>query len=272
MPASGSPVIPLEPSPTWTAATGSASGSGPVQVEGATKRFRQGSSMVEALRSVSLSIASGEFVAIMGASGSGKSTLLNVMAGLTSADAGKIVVDGVELSGMSDAELTRFRRRKIGLVFQAFNLIPSLTAEQNITLPLLADGQKAVPKDRLDALLERLGLTARRHHRPDALSGGEQQRVAIARALITDPALVLADEPTGSLDSVSGQNICRLLQELCAELKRTIVVVTHEPAVARWAQRVVVMRDGQILTEFPTADFGNPHALAAHYQDIVSAS
>ncbi len=243
----------------------------PVCVEGATKSFRQGTSKVEAIRNVSLSVASGEFVAIMGASGSGKSTLLHVTAGLTWPDSGQVFVDGADLSTMSDGQLTRFRRRKIGLVFQAFNLIPSLTAEDNITLPLLADGQSAKLEERLQPLLNRLGLTPRRHHRPDALSGGEQQRVAIARALITDPAVVLADEPTGSLDSVSGQNICQLLQELCAEQKRTIVVVTHEPAVARWAKRVVVMKDGQVLTEFPTASFNNPHALAAHYQDIVNA-
>jgi putative ABC transport system ATP-binding protein len=122
----------------------------------------------------------------------------------------------------------------------------------------------------LQVLLERLGITQRRHHRPDALSGGEQQRVAIARALITNPTVVLADEPTGSLDSVSGQKICQLLQELCEEQKRTIAVVTHEAAVARWAKRIVVMKDGQILTEFATADFSNSHALAAHYQDIVA--
>ena len=263
-----SPVIPLKQSPAETAA----SGPGPVQVEEISKQFRQGSSTVEALRDVSLSIADGEFVAIMGASGSGKSTLLHVMAGLTSPDAGKVVVDNVELSGLSDGQLTRFRRRKIGLVFQAFNLIPSLTAEQNITLPLVADGQPAVLKDRLGPLLERLGLAARRHHRPDALSGGEQQRVAIARALISQPAVLLADEPTGSLDSVSGQNICRLLQELCEEQRRTIVVVTHEPAVARWVCWIVVMRDGRILTEFATANFRNPHDLAAHYQHIANAN
>ena len=124
----------------------------------------------------------------------------------------------------------------------------------------------------MEALLDRLGLTPRKQHRPDALSGGEQQRVAIARALITNPAVVLADEPTGSLDSVSGQNICQLLQELCAEQQRTIMVVTHEPAVARWAKRVIVMKDGQVLTEFKTAEFSNAHALAAHYQDIVNAT
>ena len=241
-----------------------------VVVDGVTKRFQQGSSTVEAIRDVSLNIAGGEFVAIMGASGSGKSTLLHVMAGLTWPNAGKITIDGTELSTMSDSRLTRFRRRKIGLIFQAFNLIPSLSAADNITLPLLADGQSAGLEARLQPLLERLGLGHRRKHRPDALSGGEQQRVAIARALITDPAVVLADEPTGSLDSVSGQNICQLLRELCEEQQRTITVVTHEPAVARWASRVVVMKDGRVLTEFRTAEFGSSQALAAHYQDIVN--
>jgi putative ABC transport system ATP-binding protein len=242
----------------------------PVRIEGATKRFKQGTTTVEAIRNVSLSIADGEFVAIMGASGSGKSTLLHVTAGLTWPDSGSVFVAGSELSKMSDAALTRFRRRKIGLVFQSFNLIPSLTAEQNILLPLMAEGTAVGQKERLDLILDRLGMTARRHHRPDALSGGEQQRVAIARALITNPAAILADEPTGSLDSVTGQKICQLLKELCHEQKRTIAVVTHEPAVARWASRVVVMKDGQILTEFSTAEFSNPHLLAAHYQDIVN--
>ena len=157
----------------------------------------------------------------------------------------------------------------MGLVFQAFNLIPTLSARENILLPLLVDGKPAPADGRLESLVERLGLASRIHHRPDALSGGEQQRVAIARALITDPALVLADEPTGSLDSVSGQNLCRLLRELCQEQRRTIVVVTHEPAVAVWAQRVVVMKDGLVLTEFATRDFHDAHSLAAHYQDIV---
>jgi putative ABC transport system ATP-binding protein len=206
----------------------------------------------------------------MGASGSGKSTLLHVMAGLTRPDAGQIVVDGQDLSAMSDYRLTLFRRRHIGLVFQAFNLIPTLTAQDNVLLPALADGRAGLVDDQLDALLTRLGLADRRRHRPDALSGGEQQRVAIARAMIGSPSIILADEPTGSLDSVTGQSICRLLQELCKEQGRTIVVVTHEPAVAVWAQRIVVLKDGRILTEFATAQFQDAHSLAAHYQDIVN--
>jgi putative ABC transport system ATP-binding protein len=242
----------------------------PVRVEGVTKRFRQGDSVVEALKDVSLTIEHGEFVAIMGASGSGKSTLLHVMAGLTRPEAGRVVIDGVDLAALSDAKLTHFRRRRVGLVFQAFNLIPTLTAEENITLTLLTEGRRDLAGERLDPLLERLGLSSRRRHRPDALSGGEQQRVAIARALIADPALVLADEPTGSLDSVSGQNICRLLRELSEEQDRTIAVVTHEPSVAVWAERVVVMKDGRILADFRTSDLKDAQSLAAYYQDVVT--
>jgi putative ABC transport system ATP-binding protein len=244
----------------------------PLQVALVTKRFRQGQTTVEALSNVALTIERGQFVAVMGASGSGKSTLLHVMAGLTRPDAGRIVVDGQDLSILSDYDLTLFRRRKIGLVFQAFNLIPTLTARDNVLLPLLADGRSNLDDGRLDALLAKLGIADRAKHRPDSLSGGEQQRVAIARAIVGDPSIILADEPTGSLDSVTSQGICRLLQELCKEQGRTIVVVTHEPTVAIWAQRIVVLKDGQVLTEFPTSQFGDVHALAAHYQDVVNTS
>ncbi|HLA85032.1 MAG TPA: ABC transporter ATP-binding protein [Thermoguttaceae bacterium] len=243
----------------------------PLHVERLSKCFRQGSASVEALRDVDLTIRRGEFVVVMGASGSGKSTLLHVMAGLTRPGAGTVRVDGEDLSTMSDHRLTLFRRRRIGLVFQSFNLIPTLTARDNVMLPLLADG-RAEADDRLDDLLRRLGLAERARHRPDALSGGEQQRVAIARAIIADPSIILADEPTGSLDSVTGQGICRLLKDLCKEQNRTIVVVTHEPAVAVWGERIVVLRDGRVLTEFPTSQFSDVHALAAHYQDIVTAA
>jgi len=245
----------------------------PLCVESLTKRFRQGNTTIEALQDISLTVQQGQFVAVMGASGSGKSTLLHVMAGLTRSDRGQVFVDGEDLSAMSDRQLTLFRRRRIGLVFQAFNLIPTLTAQDNVLLPVLADGRgRQFAGAPLDGLLTRLGLTERRYHRPDAMSGGEQQRVAIARAILGDPAIILADEPTGSLDSVTGQGICRLLKQLCEEQGRTIVVVTHEPAVAVWAERIVVLKDGRTLTEFATTDFHDAHSLAAHYQDIVSTA
>ncbi len=244
----------------------------PVIVENVTKRFRQGNTIIDALRNVRLTIERGEFLAVMGASGSGKSTLLHVMAGLTRPDSGRILVDGRDLAAMPDRALTMFRRRHIGLVFQAFNLIPTLTARDNILLPLLADGRGEPADNRLQGLLTRLKMADRLRHPPDALSGGEQQRVAIARAVITEPAVLLADEPTGSLDSITGQGICRLLKELCEEQCRTVVVVTHEPAVAVWAQRIVVLKDGRTLTEFKTSDFRDVHRLAAHYQDVVGAA
>lgn len=244
----------------------------PLLVEGVTKRFPQGNTWVEALKRATLTVEPGEFLAVMGASGSGKSTLLHTLAGLTRPDEGRVVVQGQDLSALSDRRLTLFRRERIGLIFQAFNLIPALTAEENITLPVVASGRGvAEVRERLEILLARLEITHRRSHRPDALSGGEQQRVAIARALIAEPSVVLADEPTGSLDSVTGQTICRLLRELCAEQGRTIVLVTHEPTVAAWASRVAVVQDGRILNEFPTSEFRDAHALAAHYQDIISA-
>jgi len=157
----------------------------------------------------------------------------------------------------------------LGLVFQAFNLIPTLSAQDNILLPILADRDGGPVDDRLQSLLARLALAERRRHRPDALSGGEQQRVAIARAIIGDPSIILADEPTGILDSITGQSICTLLQQLCKEQGRTIVVVTHEPAVAVWAECIIVLKDGRVLTEFPTGQFRDLHELAAHYQDVV---
>ncbi len=240
----------------------------PVKVEGLVKRFRQGDVVVEALRGISMTVETGDFVAVMGASGSGKSTLLHTVAGLTRPDAGRVLVNGEELSAMSDYRLTMFRRRHIGIVFQSFNLIPTLTAEENILLPTLSDGRSGLG-GQLDQLLGKLGIADRRHHRPDALSGGEQQRAAIARALIADPSIVLADEPTGSLDSVSGQKLCAILKELCEGQGRTIVLVTHEPNVAVWAKRIVVLKDGMILNDFKTNDFHDAHSLAAHYQDVV---
>lgn len=258
------------PSPPAAAAR-PAGGATPLRVERLTKRFRQGGRTVEALTEVSLAVAPGEFVAVMGASGSGKSTLLHLAAGLTPPDGGRVFVEGEELSAMREPALTRFRRRRIGLVFQAFNLVPTLTALDNLRLPLWTDDARSAGR-RAGALLEEMGLADRADHRPDALSGGEQQRVAIARALVTDPALVLADEPTGSLDSVTGQLICRLLHDLSREQGRAIVVVTHEPAVAFWADRLAILRDGAVQAELFRSDYATVQELATAYQEHASAA
>jgi putative ABC transport system ATP-binding protein len=242
----------------------------PLVVENVRKRFRQGEADVDALAGISLGVAAGQFLAIMGASGSGKSTLLHLAAGLTQPDSGRVLIRGQELGGLNDAQLTRFRRHHIGLVFQSFNLIPTLTAEENIALPLLLGGQNGqVTRDKVERLLGVLGITGRRTHRPDALSGGEQQRVAIGRALVTDAAVILADEPTGNLDSANSRAVCELLRDLSRIHHRTIVMVTHEPTVAAYAQEVAVLKDGQLVARFPTAGPEAGQDLAARYQECV---
>lgn len=243
----------------------------PLSVRNATKTFRQGERSIDALKEVDLTVEHGSFVAVMGASGSGKSTLLHLMAGLTRPTDGAVFVDGQDLATLSDRKLTEFRREHIGLVFQSFNLVPALTAADNIMLPLYAAGIKQPQNGSLNALAERLGIADRLSHRPDALSGGQQQRVAIARALVTDPAIVLADEPTGSLDSVTGESICKLLRELCDQQQRTIIVVTHEPSVAIWSDRVVILKDGRIVQSRQTNEYTDAQALAAHYQEVLGA-
>lgn len=237
----------------------------PLFVEAVVKCFQQGSTEIRALDGVNFSVSAGELVVIMGASGSGKSTLLHAMAGLTDVDSGRVLVDGQDLAELPDAQLTRFRGRRIGLVFQTFNLIPVLSAEDNIRLPALGMPELDA---RVDALVERLDLGPRRLHRPDALSGGEQQRVAIARALVTEPAIVLADEPTGSLDSTAGQELCRLLYDLSREQQRTIVIVTHEPTVAMWADRVVVLQDGVDKASFSN-ESRDPQQISEAYQTAL---
>ncbi len=242
----------------------------PLRVESASKRFRQGDRAVVALDRVSLEVAEGQFLAIMGASGSGKSTLLHLMAGLTTADDGRVCVRGEDLAQMRDRALTLFRRRNIGLVFQSFNLIPTLSAEENIRLPLMLEGRNGQHAgDKVDQLLSALGLESRRDHRPDAMSGGEQQRVAIGRALVNDPAVILADEPTGNLDSANSRSVCELLRDLSAIHGKTIVMVTHEPTVAAFAQEVIVLRDGRMAGRFPTAETPHGPTLAARYADCL---
>ena len=214
------------------------------------KRYPVGDSQVDALRGVSLSVDSGEFLAIMGASGSGKSTLLHLLGGLDRPTSGQVVIDGVDISGLDDEGATLTRREKTGFVFQFFNLIPLLTVRENVALPFLIGGEPLAEHGaRVDELLEMVGLTAKAEHRPNQLSAGEQQRVAIARALTHDPALLLADEPTGNLDYTTGGEILDLLWQSCSDLSQTIVLVTHDARAAAYADRVLVVRDGQVLDE-----------------------
>src|SRR5689334_15602163 len=205
----------------------------PLIVEDVRKHYRQGDETVDALAGISLEVTRGQFLAIMGASGSGKSTLLHLMAGLAAPDGGRVIVNEQDLSALNDKQLTLFRRRHIGLVFQSFNLIPTLSAEENLALPLMLDNRSGSEiAAKVEELLNRLGMSSRRAHRPDAMSGGEQQRVAIGRALVTDPAVILADEPTGNLDSANSKAVCELLRDLSIIHGKTIVMVTHEPSVA----------------------------------------
>jgi len=212
-----------------------------------SKQYKMGEVTVDALAGVDFTVAEGEFVAIMGPSGSGKSTLLHLLGGLDGPTDGEVTLAGNPLSVLNDKEITLIRRRNVGFVFQFFNLLPTLTAEENIALPLLIDGQNIKKhQDKIDRLLELVGLTDRRHHKPDQLSGGQQQRVAIARAFVTDPAIVLADEPTGNLDSKTGEEILELLRRSCDEMGQTIVVVTHDAKAASFADRVVFLMDGRV--------------------------
>jgi putative ABC transport system ATP-binding protein len=206
--------------------------------------------LVHALAGVDFAVQPGEFVAIMGPSGSGKSTLLHLLGGLDRPSGGEITLGATRLSGLDDNQATLARRHNIGFIFQFYNLLPTLTAEENVTLPLLIDNQNVAKfRDRVDQLLDLVGLSERRGHKPDQLSGGEQQRVAIARALVTQPAIVLADEPTGNLDSKTGTAVMELLRRSCDELGQTIVMVTHDPRAATYADRVVFLRDGAVRCE-----------------------
>jgi len=213
-----------------------------------SRRYGEGEAAVDALAGVSTRFERGRFAAIMGPSGSGKSTLMHLLAGLDTPTGGSVVVDGVELSQLDDAKLTRLRRDKLGFVFQFFNLLPVLTAEENIRLPLSIAG-RTPDAEWLEQLIEVVGLGDRRTHRPAELSGGQQQRVAVARALVSKPAVVFADEPTGNLDSKASEEVLDMLRHSVDEFGQTVIMVTHEAHAAAYADRLVVLRDGKVAHE-----------------------
>ena len=222
-----------------------------LEVRNISKTYGSGENAVRALKNVSFSVPKGEYVAIVGESGSGKSTLLNMIGALDVPTSGKVVIDGKDIFSMNDRKLTIFRRRNIGFIFQAFNLVPELTVEQNIIFPVLLDYQKPDRKY-LEELLAVLNLKERRNHLPGQLSGGQQQRVAIGRALITRPALILADEPTGNLDTANSREVIALLKEASKKYEQTIIMITHSRSIAQTADRVLQVSDG-VLTDFGRA-------------------
>ena len=219
------------------------------------RRYGEGAAAVDALAGVSVGFERGRYSAIMGPSGSGKSTLMHILAGLDRPTAGSVVLDGVDITDLDDGDLTQLRRDKLGFIFQFFNLLPVLTAEENIVLPLSIAGQKAEP-EWLRRLVDTVGLADRLTHRPAELSGGQQQRVAVARALVSKPTVVFADEPTGNLDSKSSEEVLRMLRQSVDELGQTVVMVTHDPEAAAYADRLIVLRDGLVVhdAEAGTAD------------------
>ncbi len=222
---------------------------GMIQTVDLTMIYRSGKVEVTALRDISLTIQTGEFVAIMGPSGCGKSTLLHLLGGLIQPSGGQILIDGMDIAKMTDAERTAMRRRKIGFIFQRFNLLPTISAKANIELAKKIHGNGHFSPNGSGQIIEMLGLSQKIHFRPTELSGGEQQRVAIARAVINHPALILADEPTGSLDSRNSRAVLRVLQDLNEKLHQTIVMITHDSEAASMANRVIEMRDGQVLSQ-----------------------
>ena len=234
-----------------------------VQAQDITRRYGEGSTAVDALRGVSLDVEAGQLVAVMGPSGSGKSTLMHILAGLDKPSSGTVTIAGQEITTLPDAKLTRLRRKHIGFVFQFFNLLPMLTAEENVVLPLSIASEK--PEARwLEELLDSTGLTDRRTHRPSELSGGQQQRVAIARALISRPTILFADEPTGNLDSKTGGEILELLRHSVTTYGQTTVMVTHEARAAAIADRILFLADGLIVQELQSAT-------PAHVLEVMSS-
>lgn len=219
-----------------------------LKVENLTKTYGSGENLVHAVDDVSFSVEKGEFVAIVGASGSGKSTLLHLIGGVDRPTSGKIFVDGNDISRMNDDKLAVFRRRQVGIVYQFYNLIPILTVEENITLPCDLDG-RGVDRERLEMILDSFGLRARRKHLPNQLSGGQQQRTSIARALINNPSLVLADEPTGNLDSKSSDEVMSILKMCNQSYGQTVIMITHNLDIAKQADRIITISDGKIVEE-----------------------
>lgn len=219
-----------------------------LKVENLTKTYGSGENLVHAVDDVSFSVEKGEFVAIVGASGSGKSTLLHLIGGVDRPTSGKIFVDGNDISKMNDDKLAVFRRRQVGIVYQFYNLIPILTVEENITLPCDLDGS-GVDRERLEMILDSFGLRARRKHLPNQLSGGQQQRTSIARALINNPSLVLADEPTGNLDSKSSEEVMSMLKMCNQSYGQTVIMITHNLDIAKQADRIITISDGKIVEE-----------------------
>ncbi len=219
-----------------------------LRVENLSKVYGKGTTKVVALDNVSFSVLKGEFVAIVGASGSGKSTLLHIIGGVDRPTSGKVYIDGKDIFDFDDDKLAIFRRRQVGLIYQFYNLIPILNVEENITLPLNLDDRE-VNKEQLDSLIRMLGLESRRSHLPNELSGGQQQRTSIGRALITNPTIILADEPTGNLDSKASEEIVKLLRESNKKYKQTIVMITHNLEIAKAADRIIKIEDGKIVKE-----------------------
>jgi putative ABC transport system ATP-binding protein len=232
-----------------------------IEAENVRKTYRIGKVDVQALRGVSLQVAKGEFVTIVGPSGSGKSTLFYILGGLTHADSGRVSIDGVDFTALSDADRTRLRRTKIGFVFQKFNLLPTLTAEGNIEIARDISGHRdgAADRERIERVTSLLGINKRLEHRPAELSGGEQQRVALARALINQPAIVLADEPTGNLDSENSEIVLNMLRQSNKELGQTVLMITHNPEAATYGDRIIHMRDGSIVPAEKDPQWSHAH-------------
>jgi len=239
-----------------------------VSARDVARRYGEGETAVDALRGVTLDVARAQLTTVMGPSGSGKSTLMHILAGLDRPTSGTVTLDGTEITALGDNELTRLRRKHVGFVFQFFNLLPMLSAEENIVLPLSISGEKP-SRDWLEGLLRRVGLADRRTHRPAELSGGQQQRVAIARALVGRPTVVFADEPTGNLDSQSSAGILRLLREAVDDFGQTIVMVTHDPRAASIADRILFLDDGLVVRDLPRSE---THDVIAVMEELTATA